>query len=106
MKLPAFVWSQLGLVPVRAVEGMIESKDDAAYGKWNAVRRDITIDPAACSATQIATLLHEMTHVALWDAGGENVLSEQQTEFVCDALGSYLAGALLAGYVKLQVPRE
>lgn len=106
MKLPASVWSQIGHIPVRHEAGMIDKPDDPAYGKWNAVRRDITIDPSPCNATQIATLFHEMTHVALWDAGGENVLSDAQTEFVCDALGSYLAGALKAGFLKLHAPKE
>jgi hypothetical protein len=46
-----------------------------------------------------------VTHVALWDAGGENVLTEAQTEFVCDALGVYLAGAIQNGYLKLCVPK-
>jgi hypothetical protein len=105
MKLPAVVWSQLGDVPVRHVEGMIESKEEPAFGRWNAVRRDITIDPQPCHATQMATLFHEITHVALWDAGGENVLTEAQTEFVCDALGVYLAGAMQAGHLKLIVPK-
>lgn len=104
MKLPARVWSQVGPVNVRHEAGMIDNvnKEDAAYGKWNAVQREITIDPSACDATQLITLGHEITHVALWDAGGENVLSEAQTEFVCDAMGSYLAGAIQAGFIVLK----
>jgi hypothetical protein len=105
LKLPAVVWSQLGEIPVKHESGMIESKDEPAFGRWSSVRRDITIDPSPCAATQLATLCHEVTHVALWDAGGENVLTEAQTEFVCDALGVYLAGAIQNGYIKLCVPK-
>ena len=106
MKLPSRVWSQLGDVPVKLEAGMIEcaNKDEAAYGKWNAVQRFITIDPSACDATQIATLFHEMVHLALWDAGVK-FAHEDAEETICDAIGSYMAGAVIAGYMKFGNPR-
>jgi hypothetical protein len=107
LKLPREVWSQLGAIPVQHVAGMIDhaNKEEAAYGRCNFVRRSISVDPSACEATQFATLFHEMVHLALWDAGVKFV-SEDHEETVCDAIGSYLAGAMIAGYVKLAVPRE
>jgi hypothetical protein len=106
LKIPARVWSQLGSVDVRHEPGMIENNESPAFGRWSGIKREITIDPAACEHTQLATLFHEITHIALWDAGGENVLTEAQTEYVCDALGAYLAGSALGGFLALRVPRE
>lgn len=107
MKLPAFVWSQIGRIKVLFAPIAAESGDEVPdYGRWEAASRTIRINSEPCADTQITTLFHEMTHVALWDAGGQNVLSDAQTEFVCDALGSYLGGATKAGFLKLQVPRD
>ena len=107
MKLPAKVWSLLGSVPVKS-EPIAPDKPDENpdFGRWDGGTRSITVNNAASNATQISTLCHEMTHVAIWDAGGQNVLTEQQIEFVCDALGSYLGGAALAGYIVLRAPKE
>lgn len=107
MKLPTRVWSQIGPVRVEPKPTPPPSPDvNPDFGEWDAGARAITINTTAVPPMQIATLFHEMTHVAIWDAGGQNVLTEQQIEFVCDAVGSYLAGALLAGFVKLSVPKE
>ena len=48
----------------------------------------------------------EMTHYMLWDAGLNNVLTDKQTEAVCDAVGTYLAAAQRAGYIKAVLPHK
>lgn len=107
MKIPTKVYSQLGAVSVRMQPGMIEDKNenDAAFGKWNAVAREIVIDPTAADATQLITLFHEMVHVALWESGADNVIEERIAEVVCDAVGSYFAGATLNGFLTLKTPK-
>lgn len=107
MRLPARVWSQLGPISVelKALSAPTPGAD-ADFGGWIPAKREIELHADLCDASRIATLLHEVTHVALWDAGGENVLTDQQKEFVCDAVGSYFAGAVLAGYLKFCVPKE
>lgn len=109
MKLPAFVWSALGPVPVKLVKDLKVSdsptEEQEAFGTWDENRRAISIEPTACAPTQIKTLFHEMTHVALNDAGVNNTFNEAAIETVCDVLGSYLAGAAIAGYITIKVPK-
>jgi hypothetical protein len=107
MKLPSRVWSQLG--PIKIEVRTLTATDpqgEPDFGGWMPAKREIELHADLCDRTRLATLFHEMTHVALWDAGGENIFSEQQKEFICDAVGSYLAGAALAGFLVLRVPKE
>ena len=106
MKLPAAVWSQLGKVgvtikPLAAPTPQV----DPDFGGWIPAERKIELHADLSDTAKLATLFHEMAHVALWDAGGENVLTELQKEFVCDAIGSYFAGAVIAGYIKMHAPK-
>jgi hypothetical protein len=103
MTTPAAVFSLLGPVPVsveeaRAVDG------EWTLGTFDKQLRRIRLDSALVPAARLATLWHECTHVALWDAGADNSLTERQAEIVCDALGTYLAAATLAGYLTLHEP--
>jgi hypothetical protein len=107
MKLPARVWSQLGVLPVRAEPIALRAGQEVAdFGEFMHMKREILINSDGGDATKLSTLFHEMAHVAIWDAGGANVLSDAQTEWVCDAIGSYLAGAVFAGYLKFSAPKE
>lgn len=104
MKLPSKIWSQLGPIALNQKEGLLaKDEKDAEFGSWDAIKREIQIDPTSCPAALLQTLCHEMIHVALWDAG-VNVPSETE-EVICDAIGTYLAGASLAGYITLKVPK-
>jgi hypothetical protein len=107
VKLPNKVWSQLGpiSIDVKALTAPAPGADPD-FGGWIPAKREIELHADLCARAAIATLFHEMTHVALWDAGGENIFNEQQKEFICDAVGSYLAGAALAGFLVLRVPKE
>jgi hypothetical protein len=103
MRIPNAVWSALGPVVVQGEAGMHKAEKDPAFGDWQAISRTIRIDTDACAATQIATLFHEMCHVALWDAGV--VVTDEQEESICDAIGTYFGAAMLNGYVKLIAPK-
>jgi hypothetical protein len=98
MKLPAYVWSQHGPVPVELVEGLAESRE--ALGMWDARQRAVSLDAASCGTTQLQVLMHEALHVALTDSGATNMLSTELEELVCDAVGCWLAAGIQAGWLK------
>jgi hypothetical protein len=75
-------------------------------GCFDPGQREITVNTAACVHTQISSLFHEMTHLALWDSAAMHSLTDQQQEIVCDALGNYLAAAALAGCIIIRAPKE
>jgi hypothetical protein len=99
-RMPAAVFSLLGPVAV-SVEEATATDAELTLGTFDRVKRRIRLDAALAPAARLATLWHECTHVALWDAGADNSLTERQAEIVCDALGTYLAAATLAGYLTL-----
>jgi Zn-dependent peptidase ImmA (M78 family) len=102
MKLPRSVFTALGPALIEVSE-IADSKE--SFGIWNSQVRTVTIDGASSYENQLSTLFHEMTHIALWDSGVANFVEEKQAEAVCDAVGTYLAAAVLAGYLKFSVPR-
>jgi len=104
MKLPAAVYSMLGAVPVTLKE-KIRFEKRYPFGLFRFDSRAIEVENKQCAAAQLAALCHEMTHVALYDAGVPNALSDDAVELVCDAVGTYIAAAVQAGYIKLQVPK-
>jgi hypothetical protein len=102
-KLPAAVWSPQGPLPVTVVDDLAESAQ--AWGQFTAGERSIQLAGAASSPTnRLQTLCHELVHLALWDSGIHNLLTHEVEEAICDAVGSYLSGAIQAGYIKLAVP--
>jgi hypothetical protein len=102
-RLPAFVWSAQGPLPVTVVEDLAET--EKAWGQFTMGERSIQLaGDASCSANRLQTLCHELIHLALWDSGVHHLLPQEVEEAVCDAVGSYLAGAARAGYLKFSVP--
>lgn len=102
VKLPAFVYSQLGPVPVVLKPGLKNKAGDLLNGEWSDDDRVVSIDPGSCSATQLATLFHESIHIALTDSGLANAFNDEQQETLCCALGTYLAAACMNGYLVLK----
>jgi hypothetical protein len=105
MKLPTVVYSQLGPVTVTMDDGIHADKKDPAFGMFSGRDRSIRVDSGSSPENQLATLMHEVVHLALFDAGSNNVLTATQAEVVCDAIGTYLAAAILAGYLRVGVPK-
>lgn len=101
--LPKEVFSVLGPLPV-AIESDLTEKE-SALGITRFRPRHIGIDAGSGPETQWQTLGHEITHVAMWDGGCHDILTNEQAEAVCNALGTYLAAAVRAGYIKITVPR-
>lgn len=93
--IPSQVFSVLGPLPVaiKALEGPM--------GITNFERRDVGLSETAEPASMLQVYWHEVTHVALWDAGVHNSLSPKAIESICDAMGTYLAAAMRAGFLKV-----
>jgi hypothetical protein len=104
LRLPSSIWSSLGPVPVVKKKGLVKKKD--ALGMWDGRRREIHLELENIPAVDASTFFHEMTHVALWDSGVQNSLTLEQIESVCDALGQYLGGMLLAGCLTVRSPKS
>jgi hypothetical protein len=103
-KFPAEVFSVLGPLPVIRNDDLVEDRE--AFGETHFRPRTIVVDGKKSSPeTRWSTLFHEMTHVALWDGGVHQSLTHEQREGVCDAMGTYLAAAVRAGFLKLLTPK-
>ena len=93
--LPKDVFSPFGPLKVRP----LDDPDEAVFGKFLYDQREVQLRKSACAETQWNTVLHEMTHIALWDSGAHAQLTEEQEEAVCDAVAAYLTAALHNGYI-------
>jgi Zn-dependent peptidase ImmA (M78 family) len=102
-RLPTSVYSSQGPIPIQTIQHLVET--EGAYGRWRMRERIIEIDAQSAPATQIHTLFHEMVHVALWDSGAHAVVTPEQEEILCDAIGQYFAAAVQAGFLKTVVPK-
>lgn len=98
--LPTTCFSLLGPLPVSFDPQLIKQKD--ALGYIDYADRTIRIQSDLHRQAQQQAFFHEMTHIALWDAGAHNSLSKKQVETVCDAIGTYLAAAVQAGFLKVK----
>jgi hypothetical protein len=98
MKLPKHIWSALGPVPVVVTAALADDRE--ALGLWDWRRRTVLLEPDADPVSKLQTFTHECVHVALTDAGAHNLLSTEMNELVADAVGSWLAAALLSGWLR------
>lgn len=103
LSLPRSLWSSQGPVPVTVVKDLYTKEE--AFGLWDGQLRTVSIDKAGSPDTQLQTLCHELTEIVIWDSGLHNVFDGPLKEAVCDAVGTYLASAVAAGYIKLTVPK-
>lgn len=68
--------------------GKVRDAHHEAWGTWEAHTRSVEIDKSAPPAHQWRTLFHELTHVALDDAGLSNGMPDELVEAVCDAVAT------------------
>jgi hypothetical protein len=101
MWLPESVPSSLGPVPVTVVESIHE---DGRRGELDEEQRRISVRGGQCDAMLWQTLFHECAHLALFDGAAHEMLTERQTEAVCNTVGTWLAAAVLAGWLVVRVP--
>jgi len=101
--LPTELFSVLGPLPIETLDAQ-RAKEGEMLGVFNAEHRTIGVADIA-HEMRWATLWHEATHVALYDSGVNNALTEEQAEMVCDAMGAYLTAMMRAGYLAVSRPR-
>lgn len=101
-KLPTAIFSVLGDIPVTMCHDLCEKK--TAIGMISFRTRQIEVQTGLAKETMWPTFFHEMTHLALNDAGTADVISCKQQESVCNAMGLYLTAAMQAGYLKVATP--
>jgi hypothetical protein len=97
--LPTTAPTLLGPVPVAVVDAIHE---DGRRGEWDGMHRSIRVLSSLALPVQWQTLGHELAHAILDDSAAQHVLTERQTEIVCDAVGTWLAAAVAAGRVVLK----
>lgn len=105
-RLPGAVWSQHG--PVSVTVGAVQDRTERGYtfGRISMTRREISLDEDCVPRVQWATLGHEIGELLLFDAGLPNILDECVKEAICDAIGSWIAGAVLDGSLKFAPNRQ
>ena len=90
-KLPAFVPSQLGPVPVirhRKLKDKGPNKAAYLFGRYSLSQREIHINEQSTHVMQWQTLFHEWAHMVMVDAGLHNALTNEQQETLCDAFAT------------------
>ena len=91
-KLPAFVPSQFGPVPVTLHEKLRtkgkKKRRRPIFGKYNFFQREIHISREATPIMQWQTLFHEWAHMVMIDAGVHNTLSNETQELLCDTFAT------------------
>jgi hypothetical protein len=103
MSLPESVPSALGPVPVSVVDSIHE---DGRRGEFNEEQRTLSVRADLCESMQWQTLFHEFTHIALFDGAAHELLTEKQTEAVCNAVGTALAAAIASGWIAVTPRRQ
>lgn len=104
--IPAEFFSVLGPIPITQKEDLLEK--DECYGAFGPSQREILLDVSKGTARQHLwqSLWHEVTHLAIWDAGAHEGLTKDQEERICNALGTYLTAMMAAGHLKVTKPRN
>lgn len=102
-RLPKQVFSVLGNMPL--LRGPEDCPDDA-FGIFKKNDGVVAIAPDVSDRMLWPTYWHEAAHVALYDSGCENHLTNKQLEAICDAMGTYLAAMMSAGMLQVTTPRN
>lgn len=104
-KLPTKLWSAQGCVTV-VLDPQLVARE-GALGLWEGHPRRVSVatGPDIGPEIQWTSFWHEVVEMILWDSGLHYLLQGDLKEAVCDAVGAYLAGATLAGRVRVVSPR-
>jgi hypothetical protein len=97
-RMPAEVYSLIG--PYSVTVGPIA--EVGVFGEVNHHTRAVTIREGLPPNTMVHTLMHEIVHMALHESGAEEVMSHEQQELVCTAVGLWLTGAIGAGWLTVK----
>jgi Zn-dependent peptidase ImmA (M78 family) len=91
--LPAYVWSQLGPIPVQVTKDL-QTEGKPCMGIFDPATRLIQIREGMDPVAALQTCAHEWIHAVLSDAG--TCLNDTDEERVCDALASAIIADLLS----------
>ena len=97
--LPASVFTHLGPMPIVRVDVVDELNN---RGECDLSHRQIKVLTALAPIVAWQTLGHETAHAIIGDAGLDTVLTNKQTELLCDAFGTWIAAAVASGAVVLR----
>lgn len=100
-KLPSSISTALGRIEVKLLTAKKAAKKEA-LAIYDMEKRTIAIVGGGDSRMRWQAFWHEVAHVALWDAGAHNIMTEQQNEAVVDAIGTFLTQMMLSGQLKLK----
>jgi hypothetical protein len=95
LAVPTSVWSALGRVEVRMVEGKKKRKKPYTMGRYLMQSRHIEVDQSLAPAVQLQTFRHEWIHMVLIDAGLHNAFSPEQQETIADVIATALVAEML-----------
>lgn len=103
--IPTQFHSAHGPIPISAVNRCDEECANLC-GRYAFGKRTLEVAMDMAPVAQWITLWHEAMHVALIEGGGANALTKDQSEVVCDVMGSYLTGMMQAGWLAVTIPRS
>jgi hypothetical protein len=88
------VWSALGPIEVRVVEGLKDEKGTPIMGCWDPAARLICVRAGMDPTASVQCVAHEWVHSILSDAGTH--LPDVDEERVADAVATAIVADLLA----------
>jgi hypothetical protein len=72
-----------------------------AAGMCTYTARQISVDSEYTLMGQWQIFAHELFHMIMYEAGIDTGVEEKTQELVCDAFGTWFAGAIKAGYLAI-----
>lgn len=89
MRLPRWIEAPAGRVAVRVEREVRNDDGEACWGTYDRTSRRIVVDRTLSARQRWMVMYHEQAHVALIDAGLDNLLVDEKLyEAICDAFAS------------------
>lgn len=86
--LPRVVDAPGGKVTILQKVDVRAGENEPAYGSWAENTRTVEVDSRETLVHRWRTLFHELTHVALTDAGVDELFTTEAVEAICDAVAT------------------
>lgn len=105
MSIPGSVYSPIGKIPVicdQKTNRHLDSK--SLLGSFSTGERVIRLHSKSPIGLRMSVLGHEVMHSILSDTGVSNMMEGKLEEAVCDAFGTWLAGAIQSGAITITDP--
>jgi hypothetical protein len=102
-KLPRWVYSHLGVVPVETTD-LNPDRDTDEYvlmGQYLLETRKIQLDKGLSEEQSWQTFFHELVHLIIADSGLDELLKPNVEDALCDTIGTYLAASVRNGFLSI-----